>query len=99
LQRCHLDAVRPKCHDHRIDLVTGQNEISSIGSLSTPCRLEADPCRNTQRSGRAQVHACLLDRIASRQAELVHAAIVFTFDADDMIELCSVEIDGWWRRL
>jgi hypothetical protein len=40
------------------------------------------------------LHSVLGDRVTARHAELVNAAVGLTFDADDLVELSSVEIDG-----
>jgi len=56
-------------------------------------RLETDRSRHAQRADWRQHHAAFGDRVAPRHGELIDAAIGLAFDANDLVELRSVEID------
>ena len=93
-QRGHFDAVRPQRQDDRVDLVAGQHEIARDGGLPAAGRLEIDANRHAHRTDGRQRHAVLRDRVASLDIKLVDAAVSLAFDADDLVELRRVEIDG-----
>src|SRR6185295_9637827 len=61
-------------------------------------RLEIDGRGKPHRSGRRNLRSILSDRVTARDAELVDAAIGLALDADDLVKLGGVEIDGRWSR-
>ena len=95
----YVDAVRSQRSDHRIHLVAGENEISGDGCLAATGGLKTDGYRHAHRPHRADLHAIFHDWITAWHGELIDAAVCLSFDADDLIKLCGVEIDGWrWHR-
>ena len=81
----------------RIDLIGRQHEVSGDGGFAATGRLETDPSRQSQGAGRSQRRSGHLDRVAPRHTKLIDAAIGLAFDADDLIEARSIEIDGGRR--
>src|SRR2546422_10978897 len=93
-----FDAVRQQRFDHRVDFIAGDHEIAGDRSLATARWLEVDRIRRAHRGWPR--HATLGNRIAPWHVELIDAAIDRAFGADDLIELCRIEIDcrrGRWR--
>src|SRR6516162_8982495 len=99
VDRSDLDAIGPQRHDYRIHLLSQEHEIAGNGRLTTTRRLEVDSSRDAKRTARAQLHAALDDSVAPRHPELIDTSASVAFQADDLVELRSVEIDGGrWAR-
>src|ERR1700736_877386 len=91
----YVDAVRSQGPDDGIHLVAGQNEIPGDRRFAGTGGLKTDRYRHAHRPDRTDLHAILRDRITARHGKLIDAAVRLPFDADDLIKLCGVEIDGW----
>src|SRR4051812_30910089 len=89
-----VDAIRSQCPDHWIHLVAGENEISGDSCLAATGGLKADGYRHAHRPDGTELHTVFRHWIAARHGELIDAAVCLSFDADDLIELCGVEIAG-----
>src|SRR5882757_9803304 len=95
----YVDAVCSQCFDYRIHLVAGENEIPGDSCLAATGGLKTDGYRHAHRPDRADLHAIFRDWVTARHGELIDTAVRLSFDADDLIQLRGVEIDGWrWRR-
>src|SRR5262249_11032286 len=90
VDRRPLDAVRAPRLDHWIDLVSRQHEVAGDGGLAAAGGLEADRRGHARGPGGSKLRSALVHRVAPRHAELIHAAIGLTLDADDLIELGGV---------
>ena len=96
VQRGHLDARIAQRGQHRFHLLRFQHEIAGDRGLAATCRLEIDS-RGGAHGGRHR-HAIVDDRVATRDAELQHAADGIALAADHLLDLLGVEIRFRRRR-
>ena len=75
-----------------------QHEVSGDGGPSAAGRLEIDRGGDAHWAGGSNLHSIFCDWVATRHAELVNSATNLSFDADDLIELRGIEIDGRLAR-
>src|SRR5882757_7594903 len=94
MDRRDIDAVRPQGLDHGIYFVACQNKITGDSSFAATGRLEVDGDSHAHRSNRSNLHSAFHHWVASRHIELIDAAVGLSFDADKLVELRGIEVDG-----
>src|SRR5262245_53482461 len=92
-----LDAIRPQRTNNLIHLIARYDKVACNCGSPTAGRLEIDCGSQSQRTGGAKRHSVFGHRIGAWHSKLINAAVWLTFDPDDFIEACCVEINGrWW---
>ena len=92
VDRSHLNVVLSQLSYQRIHFVVCHEKVARDRGLAAACRLEADRIRASHR--RDDRHAIFGSRLLARHGELIHATIWLPLEADDLIELCGIEING-----
>src|SRR6266436_5231612 len=97
VDRRHLDIAGAQGADQRVDLVARYQEIAGYRGFAVTGRLKVDGVGAAERA--VHLHSAFHGGIAARHAELIDAADGVALDADDLVELRGIEIDGWrWTR-
>src|SRR5258708_39374214 len=97
VDRRDIDAIRPQRLDHGIYFVASQNKITGDSGLAATGRLEVDGNSHAHRSHRSNLHSVFRNRIAPRHIELIDPAVGLSFDADKLVELRGIKVDGGRR--